>query len=102
MNEEHVKAKKRCYRVLGTICRALRESKGLTIAELATLMNLSSVSVRRIEKGRSCPSPKTLVRLCEVLDVSLDDMVSLLPGRRISDATKIRLFDKIINLNKEE
>lgn len=102
MNEEHVKMSKQCCHALGIICRALRETKGLTIAELATLVNLSSVSVSRIEKGRSCPSPKTLVRLCTALDVPLDDMVSLLPGRCISDATKIRLFDKIINSNKEE
>lgn len=102
MNEEHAKVRKRCRHALGIVCRALRESKGITNIELAKLINLSSRSLYDIEKGRSFPKPKTLVRLCDVLDVSLDDMVSLLPGRHISDATKIRLFDKIINSNKEE
>lgn len=89
-------------RMFGLVCRALRDAKGLTITQLADMMNVSTATISNVEKGRCGFSPKNLVRFCNAMDVSMGDMTALLQGRTICDAIKIRLFDKIINLNEEE
>jgi transcriptional regulator with XRE-family HTH domain len=55
---------------LGDAARAARERLGLTQAEVAARMPLSPVVYNRLERGRMLPSVPTLVRLCELLEIS--------------------------------
>lgn len=53
------------------ICQA-RKTKQLTQEDLSDLSGLSVSAISRIETGRNSTSLKTLVQLCNVLDVSLN------------------------------
>ena len=56
--------------------RYLREKKGLTQAELATLTNVSQVAVNAYESGRSRPLKNTAIQLAKVLNVKTDDLMN--------------------------
>lgn len=53
------------------ICQA-RKAKQLTQEDLSDLSGLSVSAISRIETGRNSTSLKTLVQLCDILDVSLN------------------------------
>lgn len=54
----------------------LRIEKGLTQEKLAALADLSIVTVRNIEqRSNGCPSFKTLAKLAEALDVTVNDLI---------------------------
>jgi len=86
----------------GLVWRYLRESRKMSINELAILLELSCTSINNIEKGRSLPMFKNIVKFCEVVGISVTDMSELLPGKELSTETKLKIFDKITNLNLEE
>ena len=58
--------------------RAARSSRGLTQVRLAELLGISPRVYNRWERGAATPKLDTIVRLAEILDVSLDELV----GRR--------------------
>lgn len=53
------------------ICQA-RKAKQLTQEDLSDLSGLSVSAISRIETGNNSTSLKTLKRLCDILDVSLN------------------------------
>lgn len=62
-----------------------RRSAGLSIAELADQAQFHKNGIRDYENGLSEPCQGTLVRLCDVLDVSADWLLGL---ARPSEGTK--------------
>lgn len=58
-----------------TNLKRIREEQNLTIDELASISNVTSVTIRNIEKGRFNPNPKTVNKLAIALDVDFDDLV---------------------------
>lgn len=60
-----------------TIMRELREERGLTQAELASLINKSQQGYNHIEMGRAELKIDDLVKLCRFYGVSADYMVGL-------------------------
>ena len=65
---------------LGTRLRALRASRGLTLADLSGLTGISVAMLSHIERGQSSPSLKTLERLRQALDVHLSDFFADAPA----------------------
>jgi len=63
-------------RRLGTLMRVKRVVDGLSGSELARLLNLSRPALSRIEQGKTFPSPRTLVQLCQWLGVSAEYIVT--------------------------
>lgn len=62
-------------RSLGASIRRAREDAGLTQAQLASALGVSQNIIGRLESGgRADPRLSTLIRLREVLKVSLDDL----------------------------
>lgn len=55
---------------LAAAARAARERLGLTQVEVAGLLEMSPIVYNRLERARVLPSVITLVRLCEVLEIS--------------------------------
>ncbi len=54
----------------------LRKQRGLTLRELAPLLDMKSYShLAQIEKGNSLPSVGLLVKIADLFDVSLDQLV---------------------------
>jgi len=55
--------------------RALRKAKGYTQERLAHEADVSYKHLQDLEAGKKCPSLIIVIRLCEALDVSLDELL---------------------------
>lgn len=54
-----------------TMIRKKRTEKGISQGELAKLVNVSQPFIAEIEGGRKTPSVDVLMRICNVLEISL-------------------------------
>jgi transcriptional regulator with XRE-family HTH domain len=72
---------------LGRTIQAARHAKGLTAYETAHRTGvIHRATVQRIESGEiTRPRPETLQRLAQVLDLKLDDLLSLAGYAQLSD-----------------
>ncbi|WP_224245692.1 helix-turn-helix domain-containing protein [Hyalangium gracile] len=70
MNEE-------LARKIGEAAREARQRAGLTQAEVASLVEITSMVYSRMERGKVMPSVPTLRRLCTVLHISADALLGL-------------------------
>ncbi|WP_291864233.1 helix-turn-helix transcriptional regulator [Maribacter sp.] len=61
--------------ILGEKISAGRKVKGLTQEELAELAKVNLRTIQRIENSENEPRGKTLVLICEVLDIDLEDLL---------------------------
>jgi putative transcriptional regulator len=52
----------------------IRKQKGFTQMKLAELVGVNRFHISRIERGKSSPSLKLLMKIADALDVSLDDL----------------------------
>ena len=73
------------YKLAAALIR-LRLAKGLTQAQLATLLNTKQESIARLESGSSLPSLSTVKRVADALDADLE--INLRPK---NDAAKDKL-----------
>ena len=63
------------YRQLGRKLASERKNRRLTQEKLAEKTDLANNYISNIETGRSIPSLETLVRLCEALDITPNDLL---------------------------
>lgn len=70
-----------------------RKQKKLTQVQLANILNVTDKSVSKWENGRSIPDPSLFILLCDVLEISLNE---LLAGERISDENLRLKSDEIL------
>ena len=56
--------------MFGKILRQLRKERGLTQAELATILNLDASSISKYEKADVSPSADVLLKVAQYFDVS--------------------------------
>jgi transcriptional regulator with XRE-family HTH domain len=54
---------------LGRVARRIRDSQGLTLADVATRASISAAMLSRLETGRASPSLETIVSLADALGV---------------------------------
>ncbi|WNS42840.1 helix-turn-helix domain-containing protein [Paenibacillus sp. MMS20-IR301] len=60
----------------GNYLKQLREQKGLTINQLASLAGISGAQISRIENGlRGVPKPATLRKIAEATEVSYEELM---------------------------
>jgi transcriptional regulator with XRE-family HTH domain len=81
MNEE-------LARMIGEAAREARQRAGLTQAEVASLVEITSMVYSRMERGKVMPSVPTLRRLCAVLSISADELLGLSGEGAASEPTK--------------
>lgn len=85
------------YKALGSRIRSARKESHMTQEQLAEACALSDAHIGHIERGTRIPSLETLVRLSEVLCVSLDwlllDSHSSLDGALLSISSALREKD---------
>lgn len=60
-------------KALGIRIKAARESRGLSIRDLAELAGINKSQIVRIESGQSDPHYTTLLRIARALEVSVGD-----------------------------
>jgi transcriptional regulator with XRE-family HTH domain len=92
-------------RHLGEAARAARLRLGLTQAEVAPQVRLQPAVYGRIERGKMTPSVPSLRRICTVLGLSSDLLLSLAPreekepvARRSSEPIEHPELSRIIHL----
>lgn len=66
--------------VIGKAARAARDKMGLTQAQVAERIQLTSLVYSRIERGKMMPSVPSLVRLCTALHLSPEDALGFAPS----------------------
>jgi transcriptional regulator with XRE-family HTH domain len=66
----------------GATIRRLREDKGLSIPQLATLCQLDRVSVYRIETGLRQGNDRSRLRIAQALGVDVTDISYYVPPQR--------------------
>lgn len=88
---------------LGLLAEAIRQArieKRISQEKLAEMLDVSTTHVRHIESGHRKPSIEKLVSLCQILDISFDQMVKGEP-RPASTATQ-RVLNCLENAFSEE
>jgi transcriptional regulator with XRE-family HTH domain len=56
--------------------KMLRQRRALSLSDLSLLSDVSRVTINRIENGKQKPSPRTIRKLAEALQVSVEDLTS--------------------------
>ena len=56
--------------------KVLRKGRALSLSELALLSNVGRVTINRIENGKQKPMPRTIRRLAQALEVSVEELTS--------------------------
>lgn len=72
----------------------LRKQHNLTQLELATKLQYSDKTVSKWETGEIIPSVENLMKICQIYNVSLDDMVKPLPDEKVNNKVKEKNIDK--------
>ena len=62
---------------VGLKIREIRESRDLSMMDLADKLDIEYNNLIRIEKGRTNPTLGTLYKICQALDVKLIDIVDI-------------------------
>ncbi len=80
--------------------KALRMKKGLSQGELAIRLNVVSQTVSKWEKGVSVPDAETLIKLADLLDTSVNDLLgSNVVPEDSNDMNKIA--DQLVRVNEQ-
>jgi len=81
-------------RILAEKIKEARTEKGMTLAELASMLGVSSRSVSYYESGHRVPSPETLDRLCSAFQkpkeyfVTIEDDIAIRTAMRFGSKGK--------------
>lgn len=62
---------------LGERIVALRKKSGRSQAQFSYEMGWDKPNLRKIEKGKTNPTVKTLIKIAEVLDISISDLLKI-------------------------
>lgn len=73
--KEDVMSKELDYKALGNRLKKYRQQKHYTQENLAELANCAVSSVSHAERGTSQPSLQLLVRFCNILDITVDQLL---------------------------
>lgn len=86
--------------------RALRQTRGLTQSRLAELLGVSPRVYNRWETGAAAPRLDTVVKVADILEVSLDELVGRSepeePQLRLHNPKLHRLYREIDRLSDED
>lgn len=92
---------------LGSTISELRKKKGITQVELAESLGVHQSHITRWESDRVRPRQKTLDRLAELLDTSVEELIiggraALVSSLQIEDPELVELLADIPKLEDEE
>ncbi len=86
------------YNKIGDFITSLRKEKKLTQAKLAEKIFVSEKTVSKWENGNGVPDTGSLTKLCEVLGVSINELLS---GERITVESTTQNSQLVFNMVKE-
>ena len=86
------------YNKIGNFIATERKAKKLTQAKLAEKVFVSEKTVSKWENGKGIPDTNSLPKLCEILGVSLNELIC---GERINVENKQQTEKILLNMAKE-
>lgn len=86
------------YNKIGNFITAERKAKKLTQAKLAEKIFVSEKTISKWENGKGIPDTNSLPKLCEIFNVSLNELLS---GERISAENKQQNNKLLLDMAKE-
>lgn len=92
------------YQAMGARIRQLRKQNGLTQAQLAQKVGISTSFMGHIERGTRIASLETLLGLSDTLEVSLDMLVTGIhtgPATSGKTTTKMRMLNDVMRVLNE-
>lgn len=85
---------------MGKRIRDSRKSQKITQEELAEMAEISPSFLGMIERGKSTPSIMTISKICNSLDISVDELLELRPEIMKERKTKYSVGNKDVMLEK--
>ena len=85
--------------------KRFRENSGYTQQQMADALNIERSTYAYYETGKTSPSIETIMKIKEILNVSLEDLLGSenKSSNKLSDSSKEHIsFDKVYELNKKE
>lgn len=93
--------------------KILRASKGLTQKDVSKLLHVKQYNICDWERGRSTPNTETLIKLANIYEVSLDDLLgnkktpeptssSSAINEYVKDLHTLKIIRRIENLDTKE
>ena len=87
------------YVKTGSFIARMRKKQGLTQRQLSEMLNISDKTVSKWETGRSAPDNSVMMELCEILKISVNELLS---GETIPEDVYISRAEKnFVELIKE-
>lgn len=83
---------------IGNFIAERRKQKNLTQAQLAERLNITDRAVSKWETGRSMPDSSVMLELCEILEISVNE---LLRGEKIMTENKQQDEQLLLDMAKE-
>lgn len=80
--------------------KTLRMKKGLSQGELAVRLNVVRQTVSKWEKGISVPDAETLIKLADILDSSVNDLLGPNVAQEDSNNTDI-IAEQLVRVNEQ-
>jgi len=56
--------------------KILREQRALSLTDLSQISGVNRITIHRIETGKQKPMPRTVRKLAEALQVSVEELIS--------------------------
>lgn len=84
--------------VLAKNLKRLRKQKGMTQKEMASCLNLSVTGYAYYENNERDPALPTLLKISEILEVSLDTLFDKTPQQVLWQNTKFAILEKLKSL----
>ncbi len=85
--------------------KQLREERSMTQARLASLLDIDPRAYNRWERGSNMPQLDTLIKIADILKVSLDELVGRtesISEPKIRNNKLLHLYEKVDNLPDQD
>lgn len=83
---------------IGKFIATLRKEKNLTQEQLAEKLGINVKSISRWETGRNLPDPSLMKELCEVLDISINELFAGEKMKKNKKIQQIFIFYTLVSL----
>lgn len=87
------------YAMLSETLKSFRKSKGITQEELAVRLNVVRQTISKWEKGLTVPDADTLIRIAEILDVNVSELLGAQASSKGNEDTVTDVAEQLSRIN---
>lgn len=81
--------------------KSFRKSKGITQEELAVRLNVVRQTISKWEKGLTVPDADTLIRIAEILDVNVSELLGAQVSNKGNEDTVTDVAEQLSRINEQ-